>query len=705
MGMANLLPGEGVWELRLARSAEQSGVYLLSLYDKKVATQGGPFPLRFPSNAYAVHWFDQWAMEGTRSPANDREAESSLDSSWISGQGLASVWGPIVNALFHSVHSGPHLASPWWYGSSAPFVEASPLAPPEETETASRPWVQVFTDINTGTVVAIRNQIGDPDSEVELLWWIDDHFQPEMPPEVGGGRQFTIYGVDLANLEQVVKLLDAHLPFPKEASAIFSGDPALLISSETTSLEFDELVGRLLNGMTASSLSIEAGAAAIHLKQWLSGNQPAPAGNLAVWISDLIVQIGLSPQAPDEDESDSTQAASIVEHDAFHEALVGPEAQHIFALHYLEASRSRGAKSWHVDDHSWRVNGDWDYDFPEYEDDWRWLAENERLAGIPDVVERIMRERGRDEEFMLAWDVCDSIRIHDVYAEEFTELFDLPIDLPAGLAHWLGTDPTELMDPVPLEKESDPKYQAALITLSKATKHSREWPPDEFTRALWGFVTKQEPQQARDITEGIMKLLRWFQESAEGVRDDLDSEFLIADASIDPRDVVGTDRLVKFVAALVALTDDVVVINVVSERYPDGVYVQLCREDDGALSLEAVSSKFLDSPLTPDEISTLHSLGWEDPVDEEQPNYIRYLEPEETSPGDVAEFLVKTLHSVYGTRASDLHQFAPDHVVHSLLNGEHGADCAMNPHLSDAQKARLFMGLRFPQDLDPIGAT
>ena len=700
MGMTNLLPSEGVWELRLGRSAEQPGVYLLSLYDKKVATQGGPFPLRFPSNTYAVHWFDQLIIDGTRSPADDRGAEAAMESSWISAQGSSSVWGPIVNALFHSVHSGPHLASPWWYGSSAPFVDTSPLAPPEETQASSRPWIQVFTDINTGTVVAIRNQIGDPDSNVQFLWWMDDHFQPEMPPEVGGGRQFTIYAVDLENLEHAAKLLDARLPYPKEASAIFSGDPSALISSETTPLELDELIGRLLNGLTANSLSIESGAAAIHLKQWLSSDHPVPAGNLVAWITDLMVQTTRAQHDEYEKEEEDSPFVSIIESDAFHEVLVGPDAEQIFALHYLEASRTKGAKSWHVDNHCWRVNGDWDDDFPEYEDDWRWLAENERLAGIPDVVQRIMHERGREEEFMLAWDVCDSLRIHDDYVEEFTELFDLPIDLPSGLAHWLQTDPTEIVDPVPLERDSDPMYQVALLILSRATKHSTHWPADDLTEPLWSFVSKREPRPAGDITTSIMKLLRWFHDSDRGLEGVTDAEMADAGARIDPTAVLGTDRLVKFVSALVALTDDIVVINVTTERYPDGIYVQLCREDDGALSVEAVSSKFLKSPLTPDEISTLHSLGWEDPLDEELPNYIRYLEPGETSPGEVAEFLVKTLQSVYGTKPSDLHQFAPECLFRELIGGFHGPEYAMNPDLSEAQEARLFLGIRFPIDLN-----
>ncbi len=108
-----------------------------------------------------------------------------------------------------------------------------------------------------------------------------------------------------------------------------------------------------------------------------------------------------------------------------------------------------------------------------------------------------------------------------------------------------------------------------------------------------------------------------------------------------------------------------------------------------------MSSKFLDTPLTPDEISALHALCREDPVTDELPNYVCYLESEQTSPGKVAEFLVRTLHLVYGTKPSDLLQFAPDHLVRELLNGDHGRDLAMNPSLSSAQKGRLFLGLRY----------
>jgi hypothetical protein len=102
----------------------------------------------------------------------------------------------------------------------------------------------------------------------------------------------------------------------------------------------------------------------------------------------------------------------------------------------------------------------------------------------------------------------------------------------------------------------------------------------------------------------------------------------------------------------------------------------------------------LESPLAPHLIRIQLD-------DEDLPNYLRYLKPEKTSPDEVTEFLVKTLHQVYGTKLFDSHQFAPDQLVRELLKGERGTEFAMNPNLSDAQKGRIVPGLRFPRDQDP----
>jgi len=161
----------------------------------------------------------------------------------------------------------------------------------------------------------------------------------------------------------------------------------------------------------------------------------------------------------------------------------------------------------------------------------------------------------------------------------------------------------------------------------------------------------------------------------------------------------GWVRLHKFVAALVALTHDVVVISVSVPHFDGPVYVQMCREDDGALTLEAESNAYLEPPLSPDAINTVKELGWEEPRDETLPNYVKFLEREEAAPGAVARILIDTLRLVYLTKPNDLHSFEPAILVRSLLAGEFGPEVAMNPKLGAGQRGRLFLGIRFPTDI------
>jgi hypothetical protein len=164
----------------------------------------------------------------------------------------------------------------------------------------------------------------------------------------------------------------------------------------------------------------------------------------------------------------------------------------------------------------------------------------------------------------------------------------------------------------------------------------------------------------------------------------------------------GWRRLTAFVAALVALTDDVVVVEANSPAFTSGnPYVQLCREDGGALTLEAVSSQFLDPPLSPDAINTLHELGWEPPQDAQLPNYTMWLKPGRTAPGDVARLMVQTLRRAYSVRPGDAFSFAPHEIYLELIHGQHGPEFALNPDLPEARKARAVLGLRFPNDLRP----
>ena len=78
----------------------------------------------------------------------------------------------------------------------------------------------------------------------------------------------------------------------------------------------------------------------------------------------------------------------------------------------------------------------------------------------------------------------------------------------------------------------------------------------------------------------------------------------------------------KLFAEAIATAKDILVIDASSDRFNDGhPYIQICYEDDGAMTIEAVSSNFLDPGLSPDAINSLAELGWEISDDPKMPNY------------------------------------------------------------------------------------
>ena len=104
----------------------------------------------------------------------------------------------------------------------------------------------------------------------------------------------------------------------------------------------------------------------------------------------------------------------------------------------------------------------------------------------------------------------------------------------------------------------------------------------------------------------------------------------------------------------IAQADDLLVIQTESERY-EGCqpYLQICYEDDRAMTIEAVSNKFLDQPLSIDAQNTMMELGWTLSDDEGLPNYMQFLIRENADSMVIAQLFTKTLRDVYGISASD----------------------------------------------------
>jgi hypothetical protein len=237
----------------------------------------------------------------------------------------------------------------------------------------------------------------------------------------------------------------------------------------------------------------------------------------------------------------------------------------------------------------------------------------------------------------------------------------------------------------------------------------REPEPSALTTWLREFLDGERSCTAKELLERLLDLhedarnqgpplQRFLPDLPPGTEVNLDWDALGQEG---PSEELGWQRLTQFVAALVALTDDVVVISVDTGQFDSDVYVQLCREDDGALTLEAVSDAFLDPPLPPDTVDVLHQMGWEDPPGEGLPNFVQYLESDRTAPGEVAGILVETLRRAYSVKPSDSFRFAPLSHVRALLNGDFGAELAANPDLSPGRRARLPFGVTFPGDVGP----
>lgn len=112
--------------------------------------------------------------------------------------------------------------------------------------------------------------------------------------------------------------------------------------------------------------------------------------------------------------------------------------------------------------------------------------------------------------------------------------------------------------------------------------------------------------------------------------------------------------ITKLFAEAIAKADDLLIIQTHSDRY-EGChpYLQICYEDDGAMTIEAVSNRFLMPPLSPDAQNTMSELGWELSDEPGLPNYFIFLHKEDAQPEIVAELFTKTLRLAYGIQVDD----------------------------------------------------
>ena len=113
-------------------------------------------------------------------------------------------------------------------------------------------------------------------------------------------------------------------------------------------------------------------------------------------------------------------------------------------------------------------------------------------------------------------------------------------------------------------------------------------------------------------------------------------------------------EITRLFADMIEAANDLLIIQTYSKRYTNcHPYLQICYEDDRAMTVEAVSNKFLRPMLSIDAQNTMNELGWEISEEENMPNYFKFLHKEDADPQVVAELFTRTLRQVYGITPSD----------------------------------------------------
>lgn len=83
-------------------------------------------------------------------------------------------------------------------------------------------------------------------------------------------------------------------------------------------------------------------------------------------------------------------------------------------------------------------------------------------------------------------------------------------------------------------------------------------------------------------------------------------------------------------------------------QYIDGPYVQALQEHDNVLLIEAASNEFLDPQMDEPGQQTMLFLGWRFYPERYLPNYAQFIDQSKSSPREIAEIMVRTLHFAYG---------------------------------------------------------
>ena len=108
------------------------------------------------------------------------------------------------------------------------------------------------------------------------------------------------------------------------------------------------------------------------------------------------------------------------------------------------------------------------------------------------------------------------------------------------------------------------------------------------------------------------------------------------------------EALVKVIATYIEHRVDHFTLQTYGGAYVDGPYVQVLQEHDNILLIEASSNEFLNPKLDESGQQKMLFLGWRFFPEKYLPNYAQFIDQSKSSPREIAEIMVKTLHFAYG---------------------------------------------------------
>jgi hypothetical protein len=108
------------------------------------------------------------------------------------------------------------------------------------------------------------------------------------------------------------------------------------------------------------------------------------------------------------------------------------------------------------------------------------------------------------------------------------------------------------------------------------------------------------------------------------------------------------EALVKVIATYIEHRVDHFTLQTYGGAYIDGPYIQALQEHDNILLIEASSNEFLNPKLDESSQQTMLFLGWRFFPEKYLPNYAQFIDQSKSSPREIAEILVKSLHFAYG---------------------------------------------------------